>query len=128
MLGTFLLVSAFDFTLLFLAFELINFSSYILITSSVSFKDEHKESAKTAEAAIKYYLIGGLGSILTSISIALLLFLFGSTNFLIIASSSLNISSLSFAFSLPFKSFTTFTFIIFLLGIFFKFGIFPCHT
>ena len=121
-----MLVSVFDFFTLFLSFELINFSSYVLIVSS--FSDNRKNTARNLESAIKYYLIGGLGSIFIGIGVAFFLFLFGSTNFLSIAITSININYIDSIYGFSFKFFTTGAFLVFLIGLFFKLGVFPGHT
>jgi NADH-quinone oxidoreductase subunit N len=98
-LGMFLLVSATDFILIYLAIELLSLSSYVLAGFT-------KLQSRSSEAALKYLLYGALSSGLMLFGISLIYGLTGSTNLYainsLIQNPQLNLFTFSFAVILVF--------------------------
>jgi NADH-quinone oxidoreductase subunit N len=78
-LATFFLFSSYDLLLVFIAFELQSFCLYTL--SGIS-----RTSAFSAEAALKYFLIGAAGTLFFLIGCCCILISIGSLNFFVIDS------------------------------------------
>jgi len=76
-LGTMFMASATDLIMLFIALELTVLPAYILTGS--------KKSAKSAEAALKYFLLGIVASVILLYGMTLIFGLTGETNFSAIA-------------------------------------------
>lgn len=76
-LGTMFMASATDLIMLFIALELTVLPAYILTAS--------KKNAKSSEAALKYFLLGIVASVVLLYGMTLLFGLTGETNFLAIA-------------------------------------------
>jgi NADH-quinone oxidoreductase subunit N len=74
LIGLFVLVSANDFLLLFIALEIVTLSFYILTAYA-------KRSLMSIEAGLKYLIIGSLASAFMIFGISLLYFAVGSTSF-----------------------------------------------
>src|SRR5689334_19448604 len=72
-LGMMFLVSSEDILMIFIALELTSLSLYILTAFN-------KHNAKSAEAALKYFLFGGMSAAFTLFGLSLLYGLSGSTN------------------------------------------------
>ncbi len=71
--GMMLLVSSVDLLMIFIALELTSLSLYILTAFN-------KQNLKSAEAALKYFLFGGMSAAFTLFGISLVYGLAGSTN------------------------------------------------
>ena len=72
-IGMMLLVSSQDLLMVFIALELTSLSLYILVAFN-------KRNVKSAEAALKYFLFGGMSAAFTLFGISLIYGLAGSTN------------------------------------------------
>jgi NADH-quinone oxidoreductase subunit N len=77
-IGMLLLVSATDFLLIYLALELMSFSSYVLAGFL-------KNSQRSSEASLKYVLYGGISSGIMLFGISLLFGMAQSTNIYVVA-------------------------------------------
>ncbi len=78
-LGTMFMASASDLIMLFIALELTVLPAYVLVAS--------KKNARSAEAALKYFLLGIVASVVLLYGMTLLFGMTGSTNFTAIANS-----------------------------------------
>lgn len=78
-LGTMFMASASDLIMLFIALELTVLPAYVLVAS--------KKNARSAEAALKYFLLGIVASVILLYGMTLLFGMTGSTNFTAIANS-----------------------------------------
>ena len=110
-LGSFIIISANDFLLLYLAIELQALSFYVL----AAFNTKSKFSA---EGAIKYFVIGSLASAFYLFGVALIYGVIGTTNFY-----DLHICIANVLISKP----LTIGFIFLLVSLFIKIGAAPFH-
>ena len=85
--GMMFLVSSEDILMIFISLELTSLSLYILTAFN-------KRSAESAEAALKYFLFGGMSAAFTLFGLSLLYGLSGSTNLAQIARPSKGRSSI----------------------------------
>ena len=114
LLGLMLLVSSYNFISFYLAIELISLSSYILAASQ-------KKSVFSTEAALKYFVLGAIGSGFILFGSSLIYLYTGSLNFGTISLIFSNISDLMKI------SGALYGFIFLLAGILFKIGAAPFH-
>lgn len=114
MIGVYLLFLSNDFFSLYLGVELQSFVLYVLCS--------YKRDAFSAEAGLKYFVLGAFSSGILLFGISLIYGFTGSTNFD-------DIYSLFFPnFSLlPLNTGFLIGFIFFSIGFFFKLGVFPFH-
>src|SRR5512133_4014364 len=77
--GMFLLAAARDLTLVFLGIELMSVATYVLVGIN-------RRSARSAEGALKYFLLGAFSTAFLLYGMALVYGATGSTNFAVIAS------------------------------------------
>jgi len=114
LLGLMLLVSSYNFISFYLAIELVSLSSYILAASQ-------KKSVFSTEAALKYFVLGAIGSGFILFGSSLIYLYTGSLNFGTISLIFSNISDLMKI------SGALYGFIFLLAGILFKIGAAPFH-
>jgi len=105
------LIGAFDFLTFYLALELQSFGLYILAASK-------RDSMLSAEAAIKYFILGALTSFIILFGISIIYGVFGTTNFRDLELIAPYYPSLAFLFGLS----------CVLIGFFFKLGLAPFHS
>ncbi len=110
-LGMMIMVSANDLMLLYLSIELQSLSLYVLVALK-------KDSIRSSEAALKYFILGSIASAIILYGSSMVYSVTGSTNYLLIKETMINESS-----------YTIFSFgLIFILsGIAFKLSAAPFH-
>ena len=118
-LATFFLFSSYDLLLVFIAFELQSFCLYIL--SGIS-----RTSAFSAEAALKYFLIGAAGTLFFLIGCCCILVSIGSLNFFVIDSFNI-VTHVSDNFSSDLKLFKVGVWLIY-FSLLVKLACFPFQT
>ena len=110
--GMYYMTTAYDFIVIFIGIELLSIPLYIMI--NISDKSEY-----SLEASLKYFLLGSFASGFMLMGIA---FIFGSTN-------STNLIALNQLSDVGYFTFyLQLGLVFFLLGIFFKIGLFPFHS
>ncbi len=103
-IGTLFAIKANNFLSLYLAFETISFTGYIMVSLLT-------KNPLTSESAIKYFIIGSISSVIMLFGIS---FIYGGSN--------------SIAFNeIASNQLATFGILLFLCGIFFKLTAFPFH-
>jgi len=114
-LGMFILISANDFIVFYLALELQSFCFYILASLK-------RYSNLSIEAALKYFILGSFSSGVFLFGISLLYAFYGTINFT-------EINQLIFFSDIYFTYFSVATFGLFFIsvGLLFKLAIFPFH-
>ncbi len=113
--GAFLLVSASDLLLMYLGLELLSLSSYVMVAIN-------RDSEKSTEAAVKYFVLGALASCLILFGASLIYGFIGSTN--------LTDISIEFLFADSMKELTpavTIGVVLTIIGFFFKISAAPMH-
>jgi NADH-quinone oxidoreductase subunit N len=109
-LGACFTASSNELITLFISIEILTFASYILTSYSTA-------SRPSAEAGMKYLILGGLSSAFFLFGTALLYGLFGSTEF----------SVISTALTSEVPPATWLAFLFLFVGVGFKMGVFPFH-
>lgn len=113
LVGAIILSSSTDLMMIFIALELMTFSVYVMVAMN-------RTSKLSAEAALKYFILGGVASGILLYGITLI---FGTTG-------SFNLQSLGTILSSApeFNQVLAFGILFFFLGIFFKVGSSPLHV
>lgn len=113
LMGAIILSSSTDLMMIYIALELMTFSVYVMIAMN-------RTSKLSAEAALKYFILGGVASAILLYGITLM---FGTTG-------SFNLQSLASILSsgADFNQVLVFGILFFFLGIFFKVGSSPLHV
>jgi len=112
-LGMMVMISAKSFLLIYLGLELLSLSLYAMVALN-------RDSAKSAESAIKYFVLGALASGILLYGISILYGITGSLNIAEVAQATAALSGqhmVAFSFAM--------TFIV--VGLAFKFGAVPFH-
>jgi len=112
-LGMMIMISAKSFLLIYLGLELLSLSLYAMVALN-------RDSAKSAEAAMKYFVLGALASGILLYGISILYGITGSLNITEVAIAAAELSEqhlIAFSFAM--------TFIV--VGLAFKFGAVPFH-
>lgn len=112
-LGMMIMISAMSFLLVYLGLELLSLSLYAMVALN-------RDSAKSAESAMKYFVLGALASGILLYGISILYGITGTLNITEVAAAAANLSgqhTIAFSFAM--------TFIV--VGLAFKFGAVPFH-